>query len=181
LAIEDFDAVLLDIRLPGMSGMEVLREIWLNHGKTATIMITAVNDVDTAVEAIKLGASDYIVKPFELDKVATSIRTALKTKLATGKVSSDMDILARGVERKVESITHYSWIVTERTIGVARQLGIAEEEIQRWVEMRAELDSEKERAIKALLGKLRRSSLAQSMKDVTELYQHTPKSDEPQN
>lgn len=181
MAIEDFDAVLLDIRLPGMSGMEVLREIWLNHGKTATIMITAVNDVDTAVEAIKLGASDYIVKPFELDKVATSVRTTLETKPVTGKVSSDMDVLARGVERKVESITHYSWIVTERTIGIAQQLGIAEEEIQRWAETRAELDSEKERTIKSLLDKLRRSSLAQSMKDVTELYQHTPKSDEPQN
>ncbi len=78
LAKQDFDVVLLDIRLPGMSGMEVLREIWLNHGNTATIMITAVNDVDTAVEAMKLGASDYIVKPFDLDRVNTSIRAALK-------------------------------------------------------------------------------------------------------
>ena len=77
LAKQDFDVVLLDIRLPGMSGMEVLREIWLNHSKTATIMITAVNDVDTAVEAMKLGASDYIVKPFELDRVDASIRTTL--------------------------------------------------------------------------------------------------------
>ncbi len=82
LAAQDFDVVLLDIRLPGMSGMEVLREIWLNHGNTATIMITAVNDVGTAVEAIKLGASDYIVKPFGLNKIDTSIRTALETKRA---------------------------------------------------------------------------------------------------
>lgn len=56
LAEQHFQVVLLDIRLPGMSGMEVLREIWLNHGNTATIMITAVNDVDTAVAAMKLGA-----------------------------------------------------------------------------------------------------------------------------
>ena len=159
LAIEDFDAVLLDIRLPGMSGMEVLREIWLNHSKTATIMITAVNDVDTAVEAMKLGAADYIVKPFELDRVATSIRTTLETRPVTGKVSCEMDVLAQGVERKVESITHYSWIVTERTMGVARQLGIAEEEIQQWAESRAKLDSERERAIKSLLDKLRRNPL----------------------
>ena len=159
LATEDFDAVLLDIRLPGMSGMEVLREIWLNHGKTATIMITAVNDVATAVKAMKLGASDYIVKPFELDRVATSIRTVLEAKPATSKISSEMDAIARGIERKVESITHYSWIVMERTMGVARELGIPEEEIERWAAARTKLDSEREIAIKSLLDKRRRSPL----------------------
>ena len=82
LAKQDFDVILLDIRLPGMSGMEVLREIWLYHSSTTTIMITAVNDVATAVEAMKLGASDYIVKPFNLDRVDTSIRNALETKQA---------------------------------------------------------------------------------------------------
>ena len=181
LATEDFDVVLLDIRLPSMSGMEVLREIWLNHGKTATIMITAVNDVGTAVEAMKLGASDYIVKPFVLDRVDASIRTALETKPATGKVTSGLDAIARGIERKVESITRYSWIVTERTVEVARQLGIAEEEIQRWAAARAMLDSERERAMKSLLDKLRRNPLAQSMMGVAVPYRHTPKSDKSQN
>jgi len=77
---EDFEVVLLDIRLPGISGMEVLTKIRSNHRNTATVMITAVNDVDTAVTAMKLGALDYIVKPFDLDRVATSIRTALETR-----------------------------------------------------------------------------------------------------
>ncbi len=45
LTTEDFEVVLLDIRLSGMSGIEVLREVWLTHSNTATIMITAVNDV----------------------------------------------------------------------------------------------------------------------------------------
>jgi DNA-binding NtrC family response regulator len=62
--------------------MEVLKEIWLNHRGTATIMITGVNDVDTAVEATQYGATDYIVKPFDLDRVDTSIRTALLAKQA---------------------------------------------------------------------------------------------------
>ena len=86
LAKQDFDVVLLDIRLPGMSGMEVLRRIrrtWFNHSDIATIMITAVNDINTAVDAMKLGASDYIVKPFELDEVDTSIRQAIEAKQAT--------------------------------------------------------------------------------------------------
>ncbi len=153
LATEDFDIVLLDIRLPGMSGMEVLREIWLSHGNTATIMITAINDVETAVEAIKLGASDYIVKPFEIDRVDTSIRTALETKSADDKTSMQMDAIARGVEAKFDPLSSYSKVVTQRTADIARQLGIVEEEIQRWQATKERLDSQKDRAIKSSLDK----------------------------
>ncbi len=154
LATQDFNAVLLDIRLPGMSGMEVLREIWLNHGNIATIMITAINDVATAVEAMKLGASDYIVKPFDLDKVDTSIRTALETKKATKKAPTKMDAIARGVEAKFDPLSSYPKLVTQRTIDIARQLGIVEAEIQRWQAAKAMLDATRDRVIKSSLGKL---------------------------
>jgi DNA-binding NtrC family response regulator len=132
LAKQEFDVILLDIRLPGMSGMEVLREIWLNHIKTATIMITAINDVDTAVEAMKLGALDYIVKPFKLDRVDASIRNALEAKKTLKKFPPEMDAIARGVEAKLDPFSAYSRVVTQRTADIARQLGIDEEEIQRW-------------------------------------------------
>ena len=56
LAIQDFDIALLDIMLPGISGVEILRNIRLNHNNISVIMITAVNDIGTAVEAMKLGA-----------------------------------------------------------------------------------------------------------------------------
>ncbi len=153
LATPDFEVVLLDIRLPGMSGMEVLREIWLNHSNTATIMITAVNDVDTAVLAIKLGASDYITKPFELDRVDTSIRTALETKQATSKAYSQMDAIAHGLEAKFDPLYSYSNMVTQKTIDIARQLGIVDEEIQRWQAAKEKLDSQKAKAIKSSLDK----------------------------
>lgn len=79
MAAQRFHAVLLDIKLPDISVMEVLNRIRSAYLNTAIIMLTAVNDVDTAVEAMKLGASEYIVKPFDLDKVDCSIRAALKT------------------------------------------------------------------------------------------------------
>ena len=133
---QDFDVVLLDIRLPGMSGLEVLREIWLNHPNIATIMITVVNDVDTAVEAMKLGASDYIVKPFELDKIDASIRTAFEAKQAVKEPPPEMDAIARGVEAKLDPFPAHSKVVTQKTVEIARQLGIAEGEIQRWAASR---------------------------------------------
>ena len=149
LAAADFAVVLLDIRLPGMSGMEVLREIWLNHTNAATIMITAVNDVNTAVEAMKLGASDYLVKPFDLDRVDASIRTALDTKQATSKSSTEIDAIAFGVEAKIDPFSAFSRVVTQRTVDIARQLDIAEEEIQRWAAEKAKLDFERKKVVKS--------------------------------
>ena len=144
---EDFQVLLLDIRLPGMSGIEVLREICLNHGNTATIMITAINDVNTVVEAMKLGASDYIVKPFDMDRVDGSIRTALETKQAASKPFTRMDALARGVEVRLDPLSNYSKLITERTIDVARQLGIAEDESQRWAAAKEKFESDKRKKI----------------------------------
>lgn len=181
LATEDFAVVLLDIRLPGMSGMEVLREIGLNHTNMATIMITACNDVNTAVEAMKLGASDYLVKPFDLDRVDTSIRTALDTKQATSKSSTEIDAIAFGVEARLDLFLGYSKIAAQETIDIARQLGIADEEIQEWTAAKAMLGSERNKIIKSSLDKLQRSPLTQSIMGITEIHLRTPKSDESQN
>lgn len=85
LAAQDFDVALLDIRMPGISGMDLLKKMRLNHSHVAAIMLTAVNDVSTAVEAMKLGAMDYIVKPFDLDKVVATIRATLQTKKVFSK------------------------------------------------------------------------------------------------
>lgn len=184
LATQDFDAVLLDIKLPGISGIEVLRKMQSNHPNTAAIMITGINDVDTAIATMKLGASDYIVKPFDLGRVNTSICTVLGTRKrhCTGggeenkpvveEFSSEMDAIARGIEAKYESLTGYSSIVTQRTIELARQLGIAEEEIQRWTAVRARLEAERNGAIISSLNKLRESPLAQCIMGMTEPHQH---------
>lgn len=161
LATQDFDVALVDIRMPGISGMDVLKKIRLNHSHIAAIMITAVNDVETAVEAMKLGASDYIVKPFDLDKVNDTIRTALKTKrslLERSKASSEMNAIARGVEAKLDSLDNHSKVVVERTVELARQLGISERKIQRWAAVRSRLDAEQNRIIDSSLSKLERTS-----------------------
>jgi len=181
LAAEDFEVVLLDIRLPGMSGMEVLREKCLNHGNTATIMITAVNDINTAIEAMKLGASDYLVKPFDLDKVETSIRTALDSKQANSKYSTQMDAIAHGVEARFDPLSSYSNLMTQRTIEIARQLGMADEEIQRWAAAKAMLNFEKTRVIESSLSKLKRSPLMQKIMGLLVPYQCAPKPGESQN
>ena len=84
---ENLDIVLLDIRMPGMDGIEVLRRIEEMKENVDVIMVTAVNTMKTAIEAMKLGAYDYITKPFEVDEVVVSINKALEKRCLIREVS----------------------------------------------------------------------------------------------
>ncbi len=76
LSENKFDAALLDICLPDLSGIELLKKIHATYPTTICIMLTAVNDLNLAVEAMKAGAVDYITKPFDLDRVNSALREA---------------------------------------------------------------------------------------------------------
>jgi DNA-binding NtrC family response regulator len=73
------DIVLLDIHLPGIDGIKTLETLKNLNKDVIAIMITAYGDIETAVSAIKLGAYDFMEKPFELDKLSISIKKALET------------------------------------------------------------------------------------------------------
>src|SRR5574341_1003588 len=75
---QDIHMVLLDVRLPGIDGIEVLLCIKALDENVYVIMITAVKNVRVAVEAIKLGAHDYVVKPFEIDEILSLLRRTLE-------------------------------------------------------------------------------------------------------
>jgi len=75
---EDINVVLLDILMPGMDGMDVLRKIKELDKNIDVIMVTAIKTVKTAIEAMKLGAYDYITKPFDVDELLESIRKAIE-------------------------------------------------------------------------------------------------------
>lgn len=73
------DLILLDIGLPGINGIEALRQIKASHPDILVIMITAYEDIDTVISAMKLGAHDYVVKPLHMDGLEVTIRNALDT------------------------------------------------------------------------------------------------------
>ena len=70
----DFDVVSLDLQMPGMSGIETLKEIKQHSPFTEVLLLTAHSDIESAKEALKLGAYDYIDKPFQKDELRASIR-----------------------------------------------------------------------------------------------------------
>jgi DNA-binding NtrC family response regulator len=78
VATGEHDVVLLDLRLPGMSGLDTLRIINASAPATEVIMLTGHGSIDTAIEAIRIGAFDYVVKPCPLDELDVRIQRALE-------------------------------------------------------------------------------------------------------
>ena len=75
-----FDLVISDIRMPKVTGLQLLDHLGQHYPETAAIMITAVSELQTAVDAMKQGASDYITKPFNLEEVLVSVEGALSVR-----------------------------------------------------------------------------------------------------
>ena len=103
LAANPIDLVILDIRMPDKSGIELLPEIKSGFPNTAVIMATAINDVNIAVQCLKLGADDYICKPFNLDEVSLAVQRALKNNHLQLEIKGHQQYLEKRVkEQRVE-------------------------------------------------------------------------------
>ncbi|MFO0838635.1 MAG: sigma-54 dependent transcriptional regulator [Phycisphaerae bacterium] len=79
LESETFDLIMLDYKLPDMTGLDVLRELRTLDSDAVVIMMTAYSTIESAVEAIKLGAYDYVAKPFQMDHLLLTVDKALET------------------------------------------------------------------------------------------------------
>ena len=80
LEAQRFDVVLTDISMPGLSGVQLLNRVLKLYPGTPVIMISGLSDQDQAVSLIKLGAFDYLLKPFRLEVVEDSVKRALESR-----------------------------------------------------------------------------------------------------
>jgi two-component system response regulator FixJ len=101
LASADFGCVLSDIRMPGMDGLELLKRLKASRSAFPVLIMTGHGDVPLAVEAMKLGASDFVEKPFEDDRLIGMIEVALREAESGARSEAvTLDIAAR-----IESLT----------------------------------------------------------------------------
>ena len=100
LCKKSFDLVLCDIKMPKMDGIEVLQQARKKSIQVPFIMLTGHGNVETAVEAMKLGAYDFIPKPPDLNRLLTAVRNALQVKTLVGENKA----LKRKVAKKYEMI-----------------------------------------------------------------------------
>lgn len=85
LATRDYDVVILDVRMPGMDGLETLREIREKNPLTEVIMLTGHASLEAGMQGMNLGAYDYILKPADFDELLDKVRTAFERKELNAK------------------------------------------------------------------------------------------------
>jgi DNA-binding NtrC family response regulator len=94
IAKEWFPLVLADIRMPGIDGIDLLKKIKETSPDTEVVMLTGYGTVDNAVEAMKLGAYDYVTKPFDMDrllKIVEHVETQFSLKTEINSLRNDLD------------------------------------------------------------------------------------------
>ena len=156
LAASPISLVILDIKLPGKSGIELLPEIKMGYPDTAVVMATVLSDMSVAVQCLKEGADDYICKPFNLDEVALSVQRALERRDLKLKLKDYQHYLEERVEEQtleirklslgaIESLVFaieakdrytggHSRRVTKIALALGRELGLSADELEdlRW-------------------------------------------------
>lgn len=148
-----FDLTVLDIKMPGKTGIELLPELGAAYPEMAIIMATATTDINIAIECMKQGAYDYITKPFHLEEVLFSVKRALEKRLLTlenngyrhhleEKVAeqtkkiralylSGISALVNALEAKDEYTSGHSQKVSEIALAIARAMGLPTETVDR--------------------------------------------------
>jgi len=90
---ESFDVVILDVRMPGLDGIETLREIKRKRPFMEVIMLTGHGSVESGMQGMQLGAFDYVLKPAEIDDLLERVQQAYQRKtLHESRVQTQMDI-----------------------------------------------------------------------------------------
>lgn len=137
-----YDVILMDIKMPKMDGMEALERIQALAPDTPVIMISGHANIDTAVEAVKKGAFDFISKPPDLNRLLITVRNALdksslitETKVLKQKVSNyktqEMIGDSEPMERIKETIDKIA--PTEARVLITGQNGTGKELVARWI------------------------------------------------
>jgi DNA-binding NtrC family response regulator len=135
-----YDVVLCDIKMPKMDGIEVLEKICENSSDSTVIMISGHGNIDTAVEAIKKGAFDFIEKPLDLNRLLITIRNGLdkshlltETKVLKRKVNKTYDLIGQSeaIKKVLDMIDRVA--PTDARVLVTGKNGTGKELVARWL------------------------------------------------
>jgi DNA-binding response OmpR family regulator len=96
LAVERFDVIVLDLLLPGISGQDVCRRLRAKRDLTPVLMLTALDALDDRVAGLRMGADDYLVKPFDFDELQARIEALARRAAGFAGTESDPQLLTSG-------------------------------------------------------------------------------------
>lgn len=110
----DYDCILLDIGLPGGSGLKILKELKANNKTDGVLIISAKNSLDDKVDGLKLGADDYLPKPFHLSELSARIAAIIRRKNFSGSNLVKFNEIEIDTVAKTVSIAKTSFVLTRK-------------------------------------------------------------------
>ncbi len=137
---EKYDIILCDIKMPKMDGIEVLDKVMLLSSDTPVVMISGHGNIETAVEAVKKGAFDFIAKPLDLNRLLVTIRNAMdkstlvtETKVLKKKVSKTFEMVgeSKAIQQIQEMIERVA--PTDARVLITGGNGSGKELVARWL------------------------------------------------
>jgi len=140
---ESFDVILLDLKMPGISGMEVLKKLKENDSNSSVIVITGYATIDSAVEAMKQGAHDFLTKPFAPEALSSVVKGAVNSRLHAleetimpqaldDKIISDT-IIGRSDAMKKVYLLLKKVAPTDSTVLITGETGVGKELVARTI------------------------------------------------
>lgn len=122
LAEQNFDVVLLDLGLPMMDGMQVLKHIRQKYGSLPVLIISARDQVKNRVEGLNQGADDYLIKPYEFEELLARIQALIRRShqdkiqdmqnlLSYGKLSLDVDMHIAKFDGQIVDFSNREWAI----------------------------------------------------------------------
>ncbi len=146
---ESFDVIITDLKMPGLSGLDILQQVH-DHGRgEEVIMITAFPSIETASEALGLGASDYIIKPFKKNRLLQSLERAMFRQQARRDAAFLVKLLlqepfdAALKQFKLEYFTHMIARTGDDVRTMAQRSGLSVSEVESIVKERNAAESDK--------------------------------------
>jgi len=156
---DNFSLIISDIKMPEMTGIELLQKVKAIDPKMKMIMVTAYPEIDLAVNAMKLGAYDFIIKPADLDLIVMSVKKALESKRLEEEIEAyhnrleemveertaklqqayrylkkshldSVKVLAEAIDAKDPYTRGHSDRVKRMSLGLAKQMGFTEEKLE---------------------------------------------------
>jgi len=116
---QNFDLVISDIKMPGESGLDLIKYVLAEYPDTATLMVTVVGEPSTAEEALEMGVYGYIIKPFEPNQILISVSNALRRR--------ELERKERSYQKDLEKLVHER---TAELLKINKQLRRREAELQ---------------------------------------------------
>lgn len=160
LAAEAFDLVILDLGLPGMDGLDVLRRLRDRRAETAVLILTSRAALDDRVKGLNLGADDYLTKPFEIEEFDARVRALLRRRARAAGASLVVGELVFDVSARTASLQDAALDLPKRELDLLEALMVRAGRVtskQELVEAISAFDgSVSESAIELYVSRLRR-------------------------